>query len=124
MVSPAAHGGGGGGGGASYSVTAAPASAYGARVVNGLTTVQTEVVTATPVGGVSPYSYLWSVVSAPSGDWTITTPTVQTTRFACAEVDGGESYTATFKCTVTDGTGSVVASNNVEAAVSNFGTPL
>lgn len=124
MVSPAllspGGGGGGGGGGGAFTVNATPGNVYGGRAFSGPVTVTTEAATAVPSGTPSGDTYLWSVVSAPTGTWTIISPTSATTQFSCSDVDEFDSFTATFKCTVTRG-GDSVASNNVEATVTNVG---
>ena len=68
-------------------------------------TVTTPVVTVTPTGGVLPYSYAWARVG---GDASVsaTNPAFASTAFQ-ALINATEKA-ATFRCTVTDGAGSLV----------------
>lgn len=75
--------------------------------------------TATPSGGIAPYTYEWTQVSGPS--WTIDSPTAATTTFSNA-LNPGETSNAIFACTVTDATGYEAVTNTVSAVVSNIGT--
>jgi hypothetical protein len=107
-------------GGGSFVVAAAPLAAFGARAGGG-TTVTSEQVVATVTGGLAPYSYAWSVISAPSGTWTIQSPVSDRTSFVCAGVPDNDSYVANFKCTVTDSRGIAQDSATVEVTCSNYG---
>lgn len=77
-------------------------------------TVTTNSVTATPTGGLGPFTYAWTLVSN-SGVTSpaITSPSTAATRFTGSPTDG-HSGTATFRCTVTDSLGTV-ATADVEA---------
>lgn len=74
----------------------------------------------TVTGGVPPYTYLWSEVSA-SGTWTIVQNTNDFTGFVAVAVDPIDVRTAEFKCTVTDDTGESVDSNTITATAINLG---
>lgn len=97
---------------------ASPSAVYGYGDSAALITVATNAATATPTGGVAPYTYLWSAVSG-SGTWTILNPTSATTSFQASSVGGGEIYTKTFKCAVTDANGSTAETADVTATVEN-----
>lgn len=108
-------------GGGAYAVTALPLTAGGYRARSGPTSVSTEAVTVTVSGGLEPYSYAWSLVSSGGGTWTIESPTSPSSRFTRAAVDVDTTWSATFKCTVTDARGFTAYSPNVEATVGNYG---
>lgn len=79
-------------------------------------TISTGNVTATGSGGTSPYTYSWSRRSGDS-NITATKSSSATTAFqrtGCAE---GTSYSATWRCTVTDGAGDTVTSSNVTITI-------
>lgn len=87
-------------------------------LVNGFSpvtpTVTTAATTATPVGGVGPYTYLWSFVSGDAAV-TIVSPTSASTTFQKVMAPT-TSTVAFFQCAVTDtATGAVAISNSVEA---------
>jgi hypothetical protein len=110
-------------GGGAFTVDVTPDS-FGARVSSGAGAVTTSEVTATPSGGVAPYTYLWERTDADPADWTIISPTSQSTTFRAAAVGPEDTFNATFTCTVTDANGSEVTSDEVAAQAVNYGTPL
>jgi len=71
-------------------------------------------VTATPTGGVAPYTYSWAYTSGTTG-YTITNPTSASTRFSRSFVIDDE-YITNFTCTVTDAE-SEVASAVIQVTV-------
>jgi hypothetical protein len=89
----------------------------------GTGTAATQFVQATPVGGVGPYTYLWSRTDGGSHAWNITSPTSNITGFSTT-VGTNTEQTATFKCTVTDATGMAVDSGTVNADCWNDGGGL
>lgn len=113
IIAPIGRGTGGTGGGSGLSVTVTPLIAYGARSNAG--GCQTENVAVYATGGSGSYTYLWSLVSAVTGSWSITASTSSVTKFS-AYVGIGDDHTAYFKCTVSDGVTSV-ASATIEANV-------
>ena len=70
----------------------------------GTPTITTAPVTVTPVGGASPYTYSWALIS---GVGAALSPTLATTRFR-ATVDDSQTVTGLFRCTVTDALSSTV----------------
>jgi len=99
-------------------VTASPTSVSGATA--GFSSVTTNSVTATPTGGAAPYAYVWTLVTDDGGSWGTINPTSQTTAFTCGDVNDGDQFNATFRCTVTDALGSAGAVD-VPANVINYG---
>lgn len=75
--------------GSSFASAGAPASCTTAPV------------TATPSGGLGPYSYSWTALS---GDGTINSPSSATTAFSYASI-APDSASGTFRCTCTDSSG-------------------
>lgn len=110
------------GGSGAFTVSALPLVAFGGASSGLAVTVMTEYVSVTVTGGTAPYSYAWDQVGATAETWTIESIGSANTRFACSGVADGDSYIATFKCTVTDANGSTVDSANVEANVINYGS--
>ncbi len=127
MIAPAygvgGTAGGGGEGPPAFTVDIFPNPATGGRAVNFLVTVASEYVTATPSGGTAPYTYACTAVDVSSGDWTISDPASAVSRFLCANVDIGETFSATFKWTVTDSLGLSADSPTLEVFVTNYGAP-
>ena len=79
----------------------------------------TNSVTATPSGGAAPYTYSWSLVSGTS--FTVNSASSATTSFSktAAGSSGGTTYSATYRCTITDFYGYTAT---VDAAVSTTHT--
>lgn len=103
----------GGGGALSLSITPEEVTGYG----SGTGTAQTEFATATPSGGVSPYTYEWALVSY-TGPGTVSAdnPTDDMSSFTLTGFTGLKS--AIFQCTVTDDV-SATATAQVTAIFSN-----
>lgn len=104
-----------------FTVSASPLTAFGARTGSGGLAITSEQVTVTITGGAAPYTYVWTLVSALSGTWTIQDSTSATARFTCAGVPVGDSYVAEFKCTVTDARGVSSDSATVTVTCTNYG---
>lgn len=104
-----------------FTVSASPLTAFGARTGSGGLAITSEEVTVTITGGAAPYAYMWTLVSALSGTWTIQNSTSDRARFTCSAVPVGESYVAKFKCTVTDARGVSSDSATVEVTCTNYG---
>lgn len=83
----------------SMSASASPSSLYELSTVSSGTTAST---TVSVTGGTSPYTYSWAKVD---GDTlTVNSSTAATTTFTKTGMNQGDSYTATYRCTVTDST--------------------
>ncbi len=108
---------------AAFTVDVTPDS-FGARNSTPPGGVTTSEVVATPSGGTAPYTFLWERTDAAPTDWTIIAPTSQATTFRAAAVGPGDSFDATFTCTVTDANGNSVVSGEVSANAINYGTPI
>ena len=89
----------------SMSASASPTTVFGTTLGTG--TATTDSTTVTPSGGVAPYNYLWTRTSydgpVPPG---ANSPNSATTTFTQTSIGIGTSYSATFRCTVTDDNGS------------------
>lgn len=109
------------GSGGSFTVNALPPVAYGGVAVGGLTAVYSEDITVSPVGGVAPYTYAWSLVSGDAGTWVFSSGTSATTRVGRTAVGTGLSYSHTVKCTVTDANGNTADSPDIDVFVQNYG---
>lgn len=97
---------------AALTASASPSVVSGARSPPIVTTNAT---TATPSGGIGPYSYAWEKVS---GDTiSISNPSSATTIFS-ATLSSGDLRSAVFRCLVTDtATGASAYTNSVSATV-------
>jgi hypothetical protein len=80
--------------------SASPTSLYKTGPTASQTTAS---VTVTPSGGVSPYTYAWTLLSGST--LTVNSPTAATTTFSKTGMISGDSFDATYRCTVTDSTG-------------------
>lgn len=98
--------------------SASPASVTGAANRTPLTTVTTNETAVTVVGGVAPFTYAWT---SDVGDMSPTASTAANTRFT-GQIEGGDSVSDTFTCTVTDARGQT-ATATVSASVYNYGKP-
>ncbi len=99
----------GGGSGGSMTLAASPTSLSKAGIAVSLTTGST---TATPSGGRSPYTYVWSFVSL-NGDITINSPFLASTTLTARGMIETPNQDCSIRCTVTDSLGSTAASNTV-----------
>lgn len=97
--------------------SASPETVYGSTLGTG--TATTNSTTVTPSGGTPPYTYAWTLLSRDnlSADPTANSPTAATTTFTQTSIGIGESYSATWRCTVTDDD-----ANTATADVSSFWT--
>jgi hypothetical protein len=97
------------------SISPSPVSGSGSGAV-----VQTPSVTATPSGGLAPYTYSWSVVSS-VGSAHIASPATASTILSMTGLSVGDnSGSAQFRCTVTDSLGAT-ASATVNATFTYTG---
>ena len=76
--------------------------------------ITTSSTTVTPTGGTSPYTYSWSRISG-STLITADSPTAATTTFTGTGLASNNTYTAVFRCTVTD---NVAATKTVDVSIS------
>lgn len=84
-------------------------------------TITTTTVTATPSGGIAPYTYLWTITDPSTPNWSVDFPTTATTSASCSFVVPGGFETANIHCTVTDSIGTTAVSEDVGCGVSNLG---
>lgn len=98
-----------------------PPDAYGASASGSFVSISTNMVTVTVTGGTPGYSYSWAQIDGPDVAWRSTSPTSATTSFRRTSVGPGDSWSATFVCTVTDANGQTATSNPVTATVTNLG---
>jgi hypothetical protein len=80
-------------------------------------TYTSAVVTATPVGGRSPFTYSWARTSGDSG-FSVLSPTSASTQFRRTFTVEGE-FSAVFRCTVTDADANV-ATRDIQLTVNGF----
>lgn len=100
-------------------VTVSPTEVYGVQGSNSPVSVTTNQTTASPVGGLAPYTYAWSRTGGSEG--TVNSPTMATTSFT--NVMGFGTVNADFTVTVTDA-GGATASATVAATFENVGGGL
>jgi predicted phage tail protein len=81
--------------------------------VSGYNSVETGSSTATPSGGLGPYSYAWSKVSGDT--MTVSSPTTAGTGFGSPTMAPGGYSSAVYQCTCTDSAGQV-ASTTISVA--------
>lgn len=101
---------------AAFSASASPTSLYKSTLTSSATTSST---TVTPSGGTAPYTYSWAKVS---GDTvTITSPTAASTTFSKTGMVAGDTFSGTYRCTVTDSTGGtpLTATADVTVTIEN-----
>lgn len=82
--------------------SASPSTVSGSTLGTG--TATTNPATCTPSGGTPPYSYLWEVVSYDGPASPVANSAAATTTFTQTGIGVGESYSAVFRCLVTDST--------------------
>lgn len=98
-----------------------PSTVSGIIFTNSTQGVRTSQTTATPSGGLRPFTYQYSLVShdgptPPAPE----TPTMARTAFIQGNVGPGEFYQATFRCVVTDSIGQT-AQSTIQATFTNTG---
>lgn len=103
------------------SATASPESKNAFGNSSSAVDVTVDLFTATPSGGVAPFTYLWTETTAGVNTWAITNPTGPSTGFTCEALGQFDSDTAGFTCTITDSTGATADTNEVTAHATNLG---
>jgi hypothetical protein len=88
----------------------------GLSTVGPSSTLTSAAMHATPSGGVAPYSYAWSIVSAdPGPTFTINSPALASTTVTAASIGPiGSNVACTIKCVVTDSLGNTGTSANAD----------
>lgn len=92
-------------------VSVAPTSLNGLASYPVVTTTSQS--TATPSGGVAPYTYSWAAVSSTTGTAYALSPAAATTYFRDTLPYSPSECDAVFRCTVTDAVGQIAVSSNV-----------
>lgn len=89
------------------SVSISPAGVFGIANSAASVSVLSNSATATPAGGLAPFTYAWSVISDtnPSGTVSANSATAATSTFTMTNVPAYTTYTAVLRCTVTDAIG-------------------
>lgn len=103
--------------GVALSALAVALSSTSASAFGSLTTLTTNAITATPTGGLGPYTFNWSVIS--DDGIVATTPNASTTSFRKATTYAGYTYTGTATCTVTDSVNNVIISGTVYISITH-----
>lgn len=102
------------GGGGTLTAAAAPTDVFGTDF--GIGSAETDQTTATPTGGVGPYTYVWTLIGYTGGVApNIFAPTAATTSFIQTSMTSGDVFYASFKCTVTDSLSATAETNEVNA---------
>ena len=109
---------GGGGGGVSVSLGAF--DALGSVMNGATTTVTTNEITASVLGGTPPYTFAWAKLAGGAG-WLITAETSSATRFQYSTVDPYDEQSGEFQVTVTDARART-ATATINATVYNYGS--
>jgi hypothetical protein len=99
-----------------YAALSAAISPKPATEISSAGPTTTDLVTATPTGGIGPFSYAWARVSG-DPEISATTPSAQTTRFF-ANLGVGDLFSATFEVTVTDTSTGFTATDTVLVSIS------
>lgn len=89
------------------SLSISPLGVFGVANSGGSVSVTTLGATATPAGGVGPFTYAWTTTSDtnPSGTVSANSATSATSTFTMTNVPAYTTYTAVLRCTVTDAIG-------------------
>ena len=120
-IADAAASGGGSGGGGAFTVSCTPTSFPNSSA--GTSSGSLGPSTATPSGGVPPYTYAWTVFAntGDSGHPNITSPTAASSTFTVTGVLGQDTGGGTILMTCTD---SVGATATAYITVSHFNTDI
>lgn len=83
------------------------------------TVLSSQSAVVTVIGGVPPYTYLWTLVS---GDTEIgpISGAASSTKFSAYMETAGTSYAAVYKCVVTDAAAVSVDSNSIDVTMDTF----
>ncbi len=102
---------------AAINALAVALSSTSAFATGSTTTITTPTVTATPSGGVPPYTFLWTIITA--DEIIIVSPTASATAFRKATTYAGQTYTGTAKVEVKDSVNTTVISGNVNVSITH-----
>jgi hypothetical protein len=81
--------------------SASPETVFGGTLGTGVAT--TDSTTVTPSGGTAPYSYVWTLLTYDNATPpAANSPAAATSTFTQTGIGIGQSYSSTWKCTVTD----------------------
>jgi hypothetical protein len=101
-----------------FGATVSPEALGGFKIGTGtIVTSQTAVVTA--LGGVAPYTYVWTRVS---GDAQVlpVSGSSDSTKFSAYIGTAGVSYAAVYKCVVTDAAAVSIDTNSIDVTMDSF----
>lgn len=103
-------GGGGGGGTLALSLNSTTISGSGS-----LSVIHSNPIVCTPSGGLTPYTYVWSIVSHDGiATYSIVTPGLASTRVNASGQAAGTTGECIVHCVVTDALGTTATSSNVD----------
>lgn len=103
-------------------VSISPAGVLGIANSSASVSVLSNSATATPAGGLAPFTYAWTIISDtnPSGTVSANSATAATSTFTMTNVPAFTTYTAVLRCTVTDAA-SQTAQDDIPAQFINDG---
>lgn len=113
-----AGGGGGGGGTLALSLNNTVIEGSGS-----LSLIHSNPIVCTPSGGLTPYTYVWSIVSHDAfAIYSVVTPGLASTRVNASGISSGVTGECVVHCVVTDALGTTATSSNVDVFLTRTGT--